>query len=434
MRGPSEPIVIGFSVRALAEATAAVVGPPVAVDHFCDHDCQTLSRTCILVSRWGPGSRLGSMNTAAGVRQTLHAPSTDNLENLLAELKRATVHIPDACVLLGGGTENWPELLSELSTRFKLLGPTTRQLSTLRSLDFWREIADCASLGFPETRHHKPIPPEAATGWLQKPQFGAGGIGVRRIRVSSARVSSTCAPAGATASGPYWQREIIGRVLGAQCMLLSDCSRLMGVTQSLSSADWPGPTEFAFRGAFGPIELADNQVQSILAMCDRVRTATGLRGWMNFDLIEDGEGQLWLLELNPRWTAGMELLHLAGINPVGQHFQAWGMPAGFEPTPTRTGLFAKAVLYADQDTRLAQPVLDALHSLPGSNYADLPSQTQLDNVVASGHPLLTLRTQIDLMDPITRHALESGFDPLKTSALAQLGHLRATVQPSLQRA
>src|SRR5690606_12438725 len=106
--------------------------------------------------------------------------------------------------------------------------------------------------------------------------------------------------------------------------------------------------------------------------------------------------------LNPRWTAGMEVLHLAGNNPVQHHHRAWRSEAVADATPPRgisaseitsrnlpavrsmaeplSGAelsFGKASVYAPQKFELTHRHIESLHQLPRQHFADLPSHQHI---------------------------------------------------------
>ncbi len=170
------PVLVGFSVRSLVEAVTAFGWYPVAVDHFTDQDCRELAYAYYQVEKWGGkppdfdqilvekphANKLD--NTAAhllsyradirakqselGEKRSLIEPSFPS-ELSIPELKSfpKSLHIP--WVLLGGGTENWPELVANLHQNFNVLGPTPNQLTTLRSYRFWRQTITSTGIRFP---------------------------------------------------------------------------------------------------------------------------------------------------------------------------------------------------------------------------------------------------------------------------------------------
>lgn len=400
------PVVVGFSARALAEATAANTHHPIAVDHFADHDCQQAAHASIKLHQWGG--------------------YVDSHWHVLSQLKAAGAQ-PGSPLLLGGGTENWPELVDLLHQHFTVLGPNVEQLQQLRSPEYWQACAAAAGVAFPEThwnvaelaksfghcnvaelaesfgrpaggvRESAEGPAGHIEDWLIKPRRGAGGHAIRRANGLHTGPSSIENP-------HYWQRKIAGRSLGVYCVLAADGQvELLGATESLSAEQWPGPSEFIYRGSLGPINLADAQRQQIMRLCQVIQTTCHCLGWLQLDFIEDASGALWLLELNPRWAAGMEILFLAGINPVAYHYRAWQRPSNL-PLPRsniatlhRTDTnFAKSIVYADRELILTPERIERLQRLPRTAYADLPSHSDLltesaTKIIASGEPLLTVR-------------------------------------------
>ncbi|MCA9132896.1 MAG: ATP-grasp domain-containing protein [Planctomycetales bacterium] len=384
------PIVVGFAARALAVATASLGRRPIVVDHFADHDCQQCAEACFQLPQWGearpfPSEVWKRLLRVAGAG-SIPSPS-----------------LPRPPLLLGGGTENWPQLVDALHGPFHVLGPTSTQLSLLRCRHFWQDLAEQNHCRFPESRSDLRSTASGLAGWLSKPLRGAGGLGIRRL--APAASSPPTPPDGRER---YWQREIQGRALGAHCILYNDRVQLLGITASFSADDWPGPSEFVYRGSWGPVPLCVEQQRVILGLCQAVRHASGLRGWLQIDFIEDSAGELWLLELNPRWAAGMEILLNSGVNAVAHHLAAWDWAQGRWPsvrTQTETTArtqgaensarqFAKAIVYAQRDIELSKDRLRALHALPPAEFADLPSRDMLGQTVAAGHPLLTVRTAL----------------------------------------
>ncbi len=212
--------------------------------------------------------------------------------------------------------------------------------------------------------------------------------------------------ARATGGSYYWQRAIAGRSLGVYCNLGSNGQvDLLGATESLSAQQWPGPSEFIYRGSLGPVRLTDTQRQQVLRLCHVIHATSGCRGWLQIDFIDDAAGELWLLELNPRWAAGMEILFLAGINPVVHHCRAWQNEINFshvnltmETSDHTEAHFAKGVVYADRELTLTPERIERLQRLPRASFADLPSQFTVQSesnskFVGCGEPLLTVRSR-----------------------------------------
>lgn len=199
----------------------------------------------------------------------------------------------------------------------------------------------------------------------------------------------------------YLQQWIPGCVIGAHCNLTAQGSELLGITEAFNHEDWIGPTEFAYRGSWGPLPVSEHPqlTQPLLRLAEAVRVATGLRGWVQFDLIEASDGQRWLLEINPRWAAGMELLvDSGGTNPVEAHLRAFGLLAtgSSQSTPlpeSQVSCSAKAILYAPAPLELTDRLVSQLQQFAG--IADIPANSARGQVIARGHPVLTVKARLD---------------------------------------
>lgn len=428
--GGSQPLLLGYSVRALAQSVAdAVDQAPCSCDAFGDQDTLDTSASAIQVD-W-TRSRFSRQNIVERCQAMLEG---------LVESSSKPYDPP--FVLLAGGTENWPRLIAELAKRFTVLGPSEGQMRALRQPKFWKVVAEQSGLQFPESFFE--VPSEPSSEWwakpfagLWKPLTGAGGVGIQRISDRAALLEKSRNEAGVG----YFQQEILGRNLGVSFCLSGhgdDQSRvqLLGVTESWTAADWPAPTSFLYRGSWGPIELSAAQVESLLRLGGIIQEQTGLVGWLHVDLIEDFDGRLWLLEVNPRWAAGMEVLQRAGREPVKHHLNAWlqvkTAKRGDDPLPhhaegpvTEHGnselVFAKAVLYAENEIHLARDRLAALHQLSRDAFADLPSASMAGSIIGIGQPILTVGASAPRSSPEqARQKLLDQLGERRTQALSLL--------------
>jgi len=148
------------------------------------------------------------------------------------------------------------------------------------------------------------------------------------------------------------------------------------------------------------VTLSPTQIEAINRFGATVANELGYRGWLQIDLIEDEYENLWLLEANPRWTAGMEILHLCGLKPAAEHLACFpelvddlgNKVSQFADTESSGPSFAaKAIVYAQADIELTEALLKRLWSLPRRNFCDIPSQRFKGTVLEAGHPLLTVR-------------------------------------------
>ncbi len=397
MRHPGTFCVIGYSTRALCQACNRINIRPISVDAFADHDCQLAAATSLKTKHW----------------ETQHDPLA--AESIVHSLSSHG----NPKILLGGGTENWPFLIQLLHQKFETLGPTHLQLLKLRDPCFWYFASQEAGIYFPVTICQKgfttrivgntvehrlgntPVHDDKPTHLLSKPYAGAGGIHV-------AKQSFEGGSGGWNPGNEYLQEQINGRIIGAHCILSDFEPELLGVTEAFGECDWPGPTPFIYRGSWGPQPVleCENLTAPILKLANVVRDHTGLRGWVQFDFVETPTGELWLLEVNPRWAAGMELIvESERPNPVARHLNAFAgatlqhqsvdvLPNKIEMRPHSLAepCLAKAILYAPRAIKLRETLLGQLHQL--TDIADVPAMDAVGQVVEQGHPLLTVKASL----------------------------------------
>jgi len=367
-------IAIGYSVRALVEACAHAGLTCMAVDHFGDADTRVFSN-----DRW-----IHLKLTEQGL---LSQETESGLQAIATEL-----HLQNkrTVFLLAGGMENLGAACEQLRSIAEVLGPNEAQRKALRDIRFLQAIATECGLRIPAMRPNI----EGVSSWLWKPVLGAGGLHIsRKLDVTKP-----------TSEG-YWQQFIHGESIGVSCLVDGAGVQVLGATGGLTARDWPGPLEFIYRGSYGPVALSTDCESKIELLCTRIHKCTGYSGWLQFDFVREeneleDQAELWLLECNPRWAAGMEVFLNAGReNPVREllrHFQ-FELPnsvsTAFLKPPVDAAdakaSFAKAVLYAVQPIELNNDSIAKLQSI--DRIADLPYAPQL---IEAGHPIVTVRASL----------------------------------------
>jgi predicted ATP-grasp superfamily ATP-dependent carboligase len=224
--------------------------------------------------------------------------------------------------------------------------------------------------------------------WLAKPLQGAGGRGIRfwdgqpLTRRSNRRI--------------YLQEFIEGATCAAIYSGAGANTRLLGVSRQLVGESWLHAAAFHYCGSIGPLVLtsalrADLERLGIILAC-----GCGLRGLFGVDCVLR-DGIPWPLEVNPRYTASVEVLEFAGqFSAMAWQRYALDLTAP-EPAPismdTSLRLVGKCILFAKSPLTFPEegPWLSTLSS-PGSlheppQFADIPPAGQ---PIAAGRPILTL--------------------------------------------
>lgn len=328
-------LVIGASARAAARSANQAGFPVHAIDLFGDTDLRDLADTHATVDS------LAWPDCRAAVSHVLERLPPD----------------PLPLCLPSGGMEHQVETLTQLSRRTHFLGPDPQRIALLRSPWILASWARACELHAPELRE-EPNLPDQPWKWLLKDSSRSGGLGIipgrrwrDRHRVTGASdLVRPPAPDGQLElrAGQYWQRRVSGydaSVVGLAC---KHQVQWLGATRQWSGNRRLGAPPFLYSGSFGPIALPDDLWPRLTRLAEHAISEAGLQGPFGIDLRIDGP-RCWILELNPRYPAGAEVLERASGVSLCQRWQQH--MAGVDlasPWPPRqvSRTWAKAILYA----------------------------------------------------------------------------------------
>ena len=230
--------------------------------------------------------------------------------------------------LYTGALENSPDLVdclarSQLLLGRPLLGHASEVLRRVRDPLELQTALLRAGLHFPETKIATSGKPEN-NAWLGKTYRGSCGSGV-----------------GKTSGAAYLQRRVEGVSLSA----VFHSSQLLGVTRQLVGEAWAGAAEFQYCGSIGPWPLLPSVEQQLLRLGELICSEFGMTDLYGVDLLFDGE-KLWTIEINPRYTAAVEVVERAyGISVFDSTEQQQG-----HSCVGKVVLFAKAPLVISEET------------------------------------------------------------------------------------
>ena len=169
----------------------------------------------------------------------------------------------------------------------------------------------------------------------------------------------TCADSRRFGDIAYLQQRIDG-VSGRRdlCGVTERRAELLGVTRQLIGLDWCGLTEsaahrFRYCGSIGPLRLAPALESRFEQLGNALADAFDLQGLFGVDAILAND-EIWPVEVNPRYTASVEILERAlGIRSIALHVAACGgdgppSPPSVQPEDERRACCGKAILFAAQ--------------------------------------------------------------------------------------
>lgn len=242
-------------------------------------------------------------------------------------------------VVYGAGLENRPDLVRLLANGRELLGTPPELLASVR--DPWAVGAAARAAGAraPETRRVDRLP-EQVQGWLRKPRRGGGGRGVRRWAGGRLRATEIL------------QRRVRGLSCSAVAIGDGRQATVLGITEQLHC-----PRSFQWTGNVTPPRLpVDERTElerQLRAVCAEVAGRFGVRGAFGVDAVWDGR-HAWLLEVNPRPPAALELFGPRSFEAHVRGARGIGLPTAGTPPATACAK-VKLVLFADRDVRAPEP-------------------------------------------------------------------------------
>jgi uncharacterized protein len=302
-------LILGASCRAAAFSALRSGFRPRCADYFADRD---LVEMCTVV-RIDP-------------------------ENARREFLAAAESLPPSPWFYTGGFENRPAWVKQVARRHGLLGASAPTLRTVR--DPMRIAALLRKQGIPAPdvrRDPQGLPRDGM--WLVKPLRSGGGRDIRPLTDERGQGSARY----------YFQQRIVGPSFSALYIGKAAATRLVGVTQQWLGV--PG-SPFGYRGSIGPWPIDLALTAKLRKLGEVLASASGLRGWFGVDyVLRDGEP--WPVEVNPRYTASVEVHELAsGQALLGEHRTACegGHVDAPEPTiPATPRIVAKLILHASRE-------------------------------------------------------------------------------------
>lgn len=341
--------VVGASARSAAASALRAGYRPFACDLFADEDLRAIC-ACVRVDPLDYPSRVDRyLESHRGVP-----------------------------LLFTGGLENYPEVLETLARQHPILGSSPSAVRAARDPHRLHETLRRAGLPSPDVRDGR-SPPGSPADWLAKPLLGSGGSRIRRAeaREGSGRI--------------YFQRYVEGTPASAVYVAGRGGARLLGVTRQLVGEPWLHASPFAYCGSVGPLPTTPCLHERIQRLGAVTARAFGLLGLFGVDLVLDGDDP-WVVELNPRYTASVEVLETArGLKAVELHARACSGGELASPPCGAAARFVvgKAVLFAAADLDVPCDLRRAEKRPEGTAIplADVPRRGQS---IPRGRPVVTV--------------------------------------------
>jgi uncharacterized protein len=305
---PHDVLILGASTRAAAFSALRCGLRPRCADYFADRD---LVAVC-------PVDRIDPHHAA---RQ-------------FTELAYSLAPTP---WFYTGGFENHPDWVDKIATRHPLWGIDARALRAVRDPARVAEVLAKDGIPAPAVRS---LPRGLARdgSWLMKPLASGGGRGIEPLLAGNEADSRSY----------YFQERIVGPSFSALFIGERSHARLIGITRQLIGI---AGSPFAYRGSIGPWPITEPLAARLKALGNALAVGFGLAGWFGVDYCLHARIP-WPVEINPRYTASLEIQELACERSLlAEHQRACeGRATAVERCspvkPARSRVIAKLILYA----------------------------------------------------------------------------------------
>jgi predicted ATP-grasp superfamily ATP-dependent carboligase len=352
-------LLVGVSTRSIAESAVRSGYEITAIDAFGDYDLKALCESYSL-------------------RRDFQIPFS------ASGLFTASRQLSFDAVAYTSNLENHPEVVQRFARHAKVLGNTAEVLRSVRTWSSLSDVLNRSGCRVPEAIYHsngRRIDPERQ--WLRKPLNSGGGHGI--VFALGARSAGR---------GYLLQEYIPGLSCSASFVANQRDAVVIGLAEQLIGRTEFGANGFRYCGNILPLETARNRYAGtkILEQVQRIATLItrefGLAGVNGFDFIL-ADDQVCLIEVNPRYSASMELIEKAyGLPIFDLHVQAimQGRLPDFDLDHRMRQFeqrsYGKAILYAEKEG-LAPDTQDWVQS----ELRDVPFPGES---LAEGKPICTI--------------------------------------------
>lgn len=359
---PPDVLVVGASARAAAWSACHAFERIAACDRFGDSDLREVATTLVT-----PTLRRKDVATRIRDQKWFEGPRS-------------------VAVLPAGGMENQPTLWKWLERHADFWGTKWQDVRQVRDAKLVAKMVRPLPIRCPENRHAGEASPRSGK-WLLKSRNSGGGIQVSWWE--PARVASPTLELWPNTD--YLQEYIEGVDYSATFVASQGRVVMIGVTRQLTGLSELGAQGWWYCGSVGPVPLESTQRKLLENLGTQLAQKFRLEGIFGVDLRWDGQ-DWWLLEVNPRYPAGAEVLERSSRQSVVELYAKArrGRPLIWEPSSGP--LVAKGIWFNRGETlgpaRLDGITASQAEAVPwGRSVADVPS---VGTLIHPGFPVFSV--------------------------------------------
>jgi predicted ATP-grasp superfamily ATP-dependent carboligase len=329
-------LIVGLDVVPIALSANKAGYEVYAVDYFGDTDLNGVVKRHISILHQAPGKkcgRLGIYFSPMALAEAAH--------------RLAKEHSFDG-VLLSSGLEDSQDALEALEEAAPIIGNPRSVIAAVRDRRRLFEVAKKVSVHCPETiiaegaLDAARAAEELGYPVIVKPTSGFGGVGVRVINDKEVLLNSI----------QCTERIVVQkyvRGLAASISIIANGNSASVLTfneQLLGLPTLYAPEPFSYCGNVVPAQAPIEVIEKCRWLAQRLTAEFGLIGSNGIDIVVDPYGEVWVVEVNPRFQGTIECVERAlGINLVEVHLAA-SLHGTIPSLFTARGCCVRLVLYS----------------------------------------------------------------------------------------
>ena len=302
-------MIAAIASRAFVEAAAGAGFTVIAIDAFCDVDTQKNAQKVLQV-------RIENGQFVA--EDFYQALTTLDLRNALG-------------LCIGAGFEASPKMLQSFTQQNLLIGNSINTILKVKNPHSFFAFCDAVKMRYPATQLSRPA---STIGWLQKRIGGSGGAHIKAVLPLDFAQPATHYYQQLQAGTPY------------SCLFLANAKHAQVIG---FNAQWCEPTAilpYRFGGAVSHAEVEDGAKNYVIDFINKATLHFGLTGINSCDFLLH-EHSVYMLEINPRLSASLQLYQAKKGNLFAAHVQACMGQLKEWPTIEKTSR-AMHIIYANK--------------------------------------------------------------------------------------
>jgi predicted ATP-grasp superfamily ATP-dependent carboligase len=212
--------------------------------------------------------------------------STRQVRQLLVELTQGE----DCLLIYGSGIEFYPQLLSMLPKHISICGNSAQAVSVCNSPELFFKLLTQLKIIYPNSYFEQPK--QLSEEYLVKPKISLGGRVIEDYHQQTLNKNH------------FLQQKVIGQAGSVLFIASSSGVKILSINKQITAEN-----SYLLTGIEAPFQLSTTNQIKLKSSLLAINRSINLRGINSLDFMIDERDTLFILELNPRPSASMALIH-----------------------------------------------------------------------------------------------------------------------------